>query len=130
MRTDRWFGLVCVLQHYPKANITMLSNSKTQKLHIDMKAEEKGFGNITVRRALSLYSFFLRRLILWWEYGWVGHHRRRQLLPVFAGEEVPQDHVDRDGESLSSRRVCSCLHAPSSSLAQELTLIYVPSAPV
>lgn len=36
------------LQHYPLAKITMLSNSRTQKVHIDGVAKEKGFKNVTV----------------------------------------------------------------------------------
>jgi pyruvate/2-oxoacid:ferredoxin oxidoreductase beta subunit len=36
-------------QRYPKARITMLSNSRTQKIFIDDKAKAKGFANIEVR---------------------------------------------------------------------------------
>ena len=41
---------MCALsdQHYPLASITMLSNSKTQKVHIDAVAKEKGFTNVQV----------------------------------------------------------------------------------
>src|SRR5271168_2100646 len=35
-------------QHYPLASITMLSNSRTQKDHIDRTAKEKGFNNVEV----------------------------------------------------------------------------------
>lgn len=35
----------------------MLSNSKTQKIYIDSKAKEKGFGNIEVRRRVLNLSF-------------------------------------------------------------------------
>lgn len=35
-------------EHYPLAEITMLSNSRTQKQHIDSVAKEKGFKNVTV----------------------------------------------------------------------------------
>lgn len=35
-------------EKYPKAQITMLSNSATQKVHIDGVCNEKGFGNVNV----------------------------------------------------------------------------------
>ena len=45
-------------QHYPLAEITMLSNSKTQKLHIDATAAEKGFKNVTVITGdVNVYDF-------------------------------------------------------------------------
>jgi hypothetical protein len=46
------------VQHYPLAEITMLSNSKTQKLHIDATAAEKGFKNVTVITGdVNVYDF-------------------------------------------------------------------------
>jgi hypothetical protein len=46
------------MQHYPLAEITMLSNSKTQKLHIDATAAEKGFKNVTVITGdVNVYDF-------------------------------------------------------------------------
>ena len=46
------------IQHYPLAEITMLSNSKTQKLHIDATAAEKGFKNVTVITGdVNVYDF-------------------------------------------------------------------------
>ena len=45
-------------QHYPLAEITMLSNSKTQKIYIDGVAKEKGFGNVTVVTGdVNVYDF-------------------------------------------------------------------------
>lgn len=38
-------------EHYPKAHITVVSNSASQKAHIDRVAAERGFGNLTVRTA-------------------------------------------------------------------------------
>jgi cyclopropane fatty-acyl-phospholipid synthase-like methyltransferase len=35
-------------EKYPKASIKMLSNSRTQKVHIDGTCKEKGFGNVEV----------------------------------------------------------------------------------
>ncbi len=35
-------------EHYPKAQITAVSNSRTQKEHIDRVAAQKGFGNLEV----------------------------------------------------------------------------------
>ena len=38
-------------EHYPNSEITVVSNSATQKKHIDGVAESKGFSNLTVRTA-------------------------------------------------------------------------------
>lgn len=38
-------------EHYPNAEITVVSNSSSQKQHIDSVAKEKGFNNLTVRTA-------------------------------------------------------------------------------
>ena len=38
-------------EHYPNARITAVSNSATQKSHIDLQAKERGFTNLTVRTA-------------------------------------------------------------------------------
>jgi len=38
-------------EHYPNAKITVVSNSATQKQHIDAQAKERGFENLTVRTA-------------------------------------------------------------------------------
>lgn len=38
-------------EHYPNSRITVVSNSATQKEHIDGAASEKGFKNLTVRTA-------------------------------------------------------------------------------
>lgn len=38
-------------EHYPNAEITVVSNSSSQKRHIDAVAKQKGFGNLTVRTA-------------------------------------------------------------------------------
>lgn len=47
-----------MVQHYPLAKITMLSNSRTQKIHIDNTAKEKGFSNITVITGdVNVYDF-------------------------------------------------------------------------
>lgn len=35
-------------EHYPNANITVVSNSNTQRLHIQQQAKEKQFNNLTV----------------------------------------------------------------------------------
>lgn len=35
-------------QQYPAASIKMLSNSRTQKVHIDGVCKAKGFGNVEV----------------------------------------------------------------------------------
>ena len=35
-------------EHFPKANITAVSNSRTQKLHIDSEAKKRGFTNLTI----------------------------------------------------------------------------------
>ena len=35
-------------EHYPNASITAVSNSRTQKEHIDAKAARRGFGNLTI----------------------------------------------------------------------------------
>ncbi|RSH95208.1 hypothetical protein EHS25_000294 [Saitozyma podzolica] len=45
-------------EHYPLASITMLSNSRTQKDHIDRTAEAKGFANIEVITGdINTYDF-------------------------------------------------------------------------
>ncbi|KAK4685699.1 cyclopropane-fatty-acyl-phospholipid synthase, partial [Tremellales sp. Uapishka_1] len=45
-------------EHYPLAEITMLSNSKTQKVHIDNTAAERGYKNITVVTGdVNVYDF-------------------------------------------------------------------------
>ncbi|ORY33116.1 S-adenosyl-L-methionine-dependent methyltransferase [Naematelia encephala] len=45
-------------EHYPLAKITMLSNSKTQKVFIDSVAKEKGFGNVEVITGdVNIYDF-------------------------------------------------------------------------
>jgi cyclopropane fatty-acyl-phospholipid synthase-like methyltransferase len=41
-------------EKYPRANIKMLSNSRTQKVHIDETCRSKGFNNVEVRR-IGLY---------------------------------------------------------------------------
>ncbi len=41
-------------EHYPGAEITVVSNSASQKAHIDRIAAEKGFTNLTVRTANML----------------------------------------------------------------------------
>ncbi|MFT5105814.1 MAG: cyclopropane-fatty-acyl-phospholipid synthase [Verrucomicrobiales bacterium] len=38
-------------EHYPAAEITAVSNSASQKQHIDAQAAERGLGNLTVRTA-------------------------------------------------------------------------------
>ena len=38
-------------EHYPNSEITVVSNSASQKEHIDGIARQKGFGNLTVRTA-------------------------------------------------------------------------------
>ncbi len=38
-------------EHYPNARITAVSNSASQKAHIDAQAAERGFRNLTVRTA-------------------------------------------------------------------------------
>ena len=35
-------------EKYPEASIKMLSNSRTQKIHIDETCQRKGFGNVEV----------------------------------------------------------------------------------
>ena len=35
-------------EHYPSAQITAVSNSRTQKEHIDAEAARRGFGNLTI----------------------------------------------------------------------------------
>ncbi|MEI6870864.1 MAG: cyclopropane-fatty-acyl-phospholipid synthase family protein [Verrucomicrobiota bacterium] len=35
-------------EHFPQANITAVSNSRTQKLHIDSEAQKRGFTNLTI----------------------------------------------------------------------------------
>lgn len=42
-------------EHYPNADITVVSNSATQKAHIDGVAKEKGFTNLTVRTANMIH---------------------------------------------------------------------------
>lgn len=45
-------------EHYPLASITMLSNSRTQKLFIDGVAAEKGFKNVEVITGdVNVYDF-------------------------------------------------------------------------
>ncbi|WWC73010.1 uncharacterized protein I206_106975 [Kwoniella pini CBS 10737] len=45
-------------EHYPLAQIKMLSNSRTQKEYIDSKAAEKGFNNIEVITGdVNIYDF-------------------------------------------------------------------------
>ena len=38
-------------EHYPNAQITSVSNSRTQKLHIDAEAARRGLKNLTIRTA-------------------------------------------------------------------------------
>ncbi len=38
-------------EHYPKARITSVSNSRTQKLYIDAEAAKRGLKNLTIRTA-------------------------------------------------------------------------------
>ena len=38
-------------EHYPQAEITSVSNSRTQKLHIDAEAARRGLKNLTIRTA-------------------------------------------------------------------------------
>lgn len=42
-------------EHYPNAQITVVSNSATQKQHIDAQAAARGFTNLTVRTANMLH---------------------------------------------------------------------------
>ena len=42
-------------EHYPKAEITVVSNSASQKAYIDGVAAEKGFTNLTVRTANMIH---------------------------------------------------------------------------
>jgi cyclopropane-fatty-acyl-phospholipid synthase len=42
-------------EHYPNAEITVVSNSSSQKAYIDGQAEAKGFSNLTVRTANMIH---------------------------------------------------------------------------
>jgi cyclopropane-fatty-acyl-phospholipid synthase len=42
-------------EHYPNAQITVVSNSASQKEHIDAQAAERGFGNLTGRTANMIH---------------------------------------------------------------------------
>ncbi|MDB6139483.1 MAG: cyclopropane-fatty-acyl-phospholipid synthase-like protein [Verrucomicrobiaceae bacterium] len=42
-------------EHYPKAQITSVSNSRTQKLHIDAEAKRRGLMNLTIRTANMIH---------------------------------------------------------------------------
>jgi cyclopropane-fatty-acyl-phospholipid synthase len=42
-------------EHYPNSQITVVSNSATQKLHIDAQAAARGFTNLTVRTANMIH---------------------------------------------------------------------------
>jgi cyclopropane-fatty-acyl-phospholipid synthase len=42
-------------QHYPNSQITVVSNSATQKQHIDAQATARGFTNLTVRTANMIH---------------------------------------------------------------------------
>ena len=42
-------------EHYPNSEITVVSNSSSQKAHIDGVAREKGFDNLTVRTANMIH---------------------------------------------------------------------------
>ena len=42
-------------EHYPNSQITVVSNSASQKQHIDSQAAERGFNNLTVRTANMIH---------------------------------------------------------------------------
>lgn len=42
-------------EHYPNSEITVVSNSASQKAHIDGQAAQRGFGNLTVRTANMIH---------------------------------------------------------------------------
>jgi cyclopropane-fatty-acyl-phospholipid synthase len=42
-------------EHYPNSEITVVSNSASQKAHIEFQAKERGFNNLTVRTANMIH---------------------------------------------------------------------------
>jgi cyclopropane-fatty-acyl-phospholipid synthase len=119
-------------EHYPNALITGVSNSKTQKEHIDAEAARRGLGNLTILTAdmnvfetsrrfdrvvsvemfehMKNYALLMERIATWLSPG------GKLFVHIFTHREVAYHYEDRDSSDWMTRYFFAGGQMPSNDL--------------
>jgi cyclopropane-fatty-acyl-phospholipid synthase len=119
-------------EHYPKAQITGVSNSRTQKEHIDAEAKRRGLGNLTILTAdmnvfetslrfdrvvsvemfehMKNYEVLLAKISSWLVPG------GKLFVHIFTHREVAYHYEDRDASDWMTRYFFAGGQMPSNDL--------------